>query len=140
MLSNTQRRKLSLDAIELFREHLFKRNKKLGNIISINLEFKDIDALGICDPHDTGIKPREFTILINRTLREEKDVISTVAHEMVHVWQYATGKLRNYESPVHRYDNELYDSDMAYSKMPWEKEARYLEKILYREWNAKTNK
>jgi len=134
-LSGAKRRKLSLNAVELFRQHLFKRNSRLGNNIDIDLRFLKLkDAWGICDAGDNRVKPREFTILISRDLEEEKDIITTVAHEMVHVWQYATGKLRDYEAPVHRYDNNLYDADMNYRDMPWEKEARKLEKTLYKLW------
>ena len=139
-LSSIQRRKLSLKAIDFFHGLLFKHNKKLGNLITINLRFQKIgDAWGICDNHDVGIKPREFTILINNELTDTKDVVTTVAHEMVHVWQYATGKLRDYRLPVHRYENFLYDADMAYRDMPWEIEARQLEKDLYKIWK-KNNK
>ena len=133
-LSNYQRRKLSLQAIELFRQHLFKKNKKLANLLDVNLKFSNIDAWGICDCHDIGIKPREFTIYIHRDLTDERNIITTVAHEMVHVWQYATGKLRDYEAPVHRYENYLYNADMSYRDMPWEIEARRLEKKLYNLW------
>jgi hypothetical protein len=133
-LSNYQRRKLSLQAIELFRQHLFKNKKKLASLLEINLKFSNIDAWGICDCHDVGIKPREFTIYIDRNLADERNIITTVAHEMVHVWQYATGKLRDYEAPVHRYENYLYDADMSYRDMPWEIEARQLEKKLYNLW------
>lgn len=134
-LTAAQRRKLSLEAIELFKQHLFKRNKRLSKLINIDLRFKDLrDAWGICDHDGNGIKPREFTVLIHRELHDEKSVITTVAHEMVHVWQYATGKLRDYEAPVHRYENHLYDADMSYRDMPWEIEARRLEKVLYRLW------
>ena len=135
MLTSVQKRKLALKAISFFRQHLFKNNSKLNNLILINLRFKKIDAWGICDHHDIGIKPREFTILINRDLKEIKDIITTVAHEMVHVWQYATGKLRDYQTaPLQRYENDLYDVYMSYRDKPWEIEARQLEKILYRLW------
>lgn len=126
---------MALKAITFFRQHLFKSNKRLDSVIVVNLRFQKIgDAWGICDHHDVGIKPREFTILINSGLTDVKDIITTVAHEMVHVWQYATGKLRDYEAPVHRYENYLYDADMLYRDMPWEIEARQLEKVLYKLW------
>jgi hemoglobin-like flavoprotein len=135
MLTSAQKRTLALKAIIFFRQYLFKRNKRLDGLITVNLRFQKIgDAWGICDHHDIGIKPREFTILINSELKEVKDIITTVAHEMVHVWQYATGKLRDYEAPVHRYENDLYDADMSYRDMPWEIEARQLEKVLYKLW------
>lgn len=134
-LSSAQRRKQSLKAIGMFTQYLFKRNKKLANLISIRIRFRKLyDAWGICDHHDVGIKPREFTIYINNALTDEKDIISTVAHEMVHVWQYSTGKLRDYHSPLHRFNDDIYDANMRYRDMPWEIEARKLEKVLYKHW------
>ena len=59
---------------------------------------------------------------------------------MVHVWQYATGKFRDYASPAHRYENFIYDADMSYKDMPWEIEARKLEKVLYKLWLDHNNK
>jgi hypothetical protein len=134
MTSNQKRRK-SLQAIKLFRNFLFENRKRLDRNLTIRLSFQNCeDAYGICDPHDVNKRPREFTIIINRNLIDEKLIISTVAHEMVHVWQYATGKLRNYESPVYKYEDEFYHADMRYRDMPWEIEARKLEKVLYRLW------
>lgn len=135
MLSTQQKRKLALQALPIFTDYLFKKNKKLSRLIFVKLKFVKLsDAWGICDVHDVGIKPREFTVYIHSGLDNEKDIITTVAHEMVHVWQYATGKLRDYEAPVHRYENYLYDANMSYRDMPWEIEARRLEKTLYRLW------
>jgi len=138
-LTNTQRRLMSHKAMALFRAHLFKRNKRLDSSITVEIKFVKLDdAWGVCDNHDVGIKPKEFTIYINRDLKLEKDVITTVAHEMVHVWQYATGKFRDYAGPAHRYEDYIYDANMAYRDMPWEIEARKFEKILYKLW-AKNN-
>jgi hypothetical protein len=135
-LTRYQRRRLSLKAIEVFRTHLFKINRNLGNSLKINLKFIKMDdhSWGICDTHDIGIKPKEYTLLINREIESEKDIITTIAHEMVHVWQYATGKFRDYAVPAHRYGNFVYDANMNYWDMPWEIEARKLEKQLYRYW------
>jgi hypothetical protein len=141
-LTSIQRRTMSLKAIGLFRHHLFKRNKKLNQVVDIHIRFVKLeeDEFGICDNHDVGIKSREFTIYINRDLTDIKDIITTVAHEMVHVWQYATGKFRDYASPSHRYENFIYNSDMSYKDMPWEIEARQLEKVLYKLWLDHNNK
>jgi len=140
-LSSKQRRKKSLNAIELFTQHLFVNNKRLSKTISIDIKFHKLggDTWGICDydEHYTN-RPKEFTIYIDRRLVSEKDVIMTVAHEMVHVWQYATGKFKDYAGPAHRYDDHIYDANMRYRDMPWEIEARRLERVLFKVW--KNNK
>ena len=140
IFSSTQRRKESLKAIELFTKHLFVKNKRLSKSLSIDIKFRKLeDAWGICDydEHYTN-RPKEFTIYIDRRLVSEKDVIMTVAHEMVHVWQYATGKFKDYAGPAHRYDDHIYDANMSYRDMPWEIEARRLERVLFKLW--KNNK
>ena len=140
IFSSTQRRKESLKAIELFTKHLFVKNKRLSKSLSIDIKFRKLeDAWGICDydEHYTN-RPKEFTIYIDRRLVSEKDVIMTVAHEMVHVWQYATGKFKDYAGPAHRYDDHIYDANISYRDMPWEIEARRLERVLFKLW--KNNK
>ena len=142
--SSAQRRKKSLKAIEIFTQHLFVNNKRLSKTISIDIKFHKLsgDTWGICDYEECDRRPKEFIIYIDRSLTDEKDVISTVAHEMVHVWQYATGKFKDYVGrPAHRYEDHIYDANMKYRDMPWEIEARRLEKVLYKAWvNNKYNK
>lgn len=140
--SSRQRRKQSLKAIELFTTYLFENNKRLSTTISIDIKFHKLDGdntWGICDYEECDGRPKEFTIYIDRSLTDEKDIISTVAHEMVHVWQYATGKFKDYVGrPAHRYEDHIYDANMSYRDMPWEIEARRLERVLYKVW--KNNK
>jgi hypothetical protein len=134
-LSSYQRRKKSLKAIDLFTQHLFENNKRLAKSLSIDIKFCKLeDAWGICDYTETTYKPRDFTLYINRQLTDERDIITTVAHEMAHVWQYATGKFKDYAGPAHRYEDHIYDANMRYRDMPWEIEARKLEKSLYKLW------
>lgn len=136
-LSTTERRKLSLKAIEVFKKYLFENNKRLSTTITIDIKFHKLggDTWGLCDYEEDSYRPKEFTIYIDRRLTNEKDIISTVAHEMVHVWQYSTGKFKDYVGkPAHRYEDHIYDANMKYRDMPWEIEARKLEKILYKHW------
>lgn len=140
-LTNDQRRAVCKKAQAFFQCYLFKKNPKLNQTVKVRVRFVKLeDAWGICDNHNVGIKPREFTIYINRDLHHMNDIITTVAHEMVHVWQYATGKFRDYIGPAHRYEDHVYDADMAYKDMPWEIEARILEKVLYKLWISNNNK
>jgi hypothetical protein len=134
-LSSYLRRKKSLQAIDLFTQHLFENNKRLAKSLSIDIKFRKLeDAWGICDYTETTHKPKDFTLYINCQLTDERDIITTVAHEMAHVWQYATGKFKDYAGPAHRYEDHIYDANMRYRDMPWEIEARKLEKSLYKLW------
>ena len=84
-LTNDQRRAVCKKAQAFFQCYLFKKNPKLNQTVKVRLRFVKLeDAWGICDNHNVGIKPREFTIYINRDLHHMNDIITTVAHEMVH--------------------------------------------------------
>ena len=41
---------------------------------------------------DNNIRPREFNIELDAGIRGD-NLVSTIIHEMVHVWQYARGRL-----------------------------------------------
>src|SRR5512139_363301 len=70
-------------------------------------------------------------------------MLSSLFHELIHVSQYASDRMS-----IYGFDNELrwwrsarsrqgriYDIDRtAYSRRPWEREARRMEKVLLREW------
>jgi len=82
---------------------------------------------------DDNVRPREFTITIEKGMGMRNTLI-TLAHEMVHVKQYATGELRDYMSSarVQRWRNVKRDwQDVEYWDLPWEIEAYGREKGLY---------
>lgn len=82
---------------------------------------------------DDNVRPREFTITIERGMSARNTLI-TLAHEMVHLKQYATGELRDYMScaRVHRWRDQKRDwGDVEYWDLPWEIEAYGRERGLY---------
>ena len=79
---------------------------------------------------------REFTIRIDVSLPPEQ-MIETVLHEMVHVWQYVTRRMvQNWVHEV-KFNKAVYSSDMPYDDRPWEIEAHRLEKQLKESWDGK---
>lgn len=96
--------------------------------ININTVRKLADKQGVYgDCMDEG--DREFTIRIDVSLPLDQ-MIATVLHEMVHVQQYITGKLKY--KWVHEvwWDKVVYDWDMKYDDRPWEIDAHAKEKQL----------
>ena len=82
---------------------------------------------------DDHVRPREFTITVNSKMGYST-MLTTLAHEMVHVKQYATGELRHMmRGPtLHRWNNQPYDTtDVEYWDLPWEIEAYGRERGLY---------
>jgi len=80
---------------------------------------------------------REFTIRIDVSLPLE-DMISTILHEMVHVWQYVSKRMIYKWVHEVRFQKAVYSWDMPYDDRPWEKEAHRLEKQLKEKWDGQT--
>lgn len=78
---------------------------------------------------------REFTIRIDVSLPLD-EMISTILHEMVHVWQYVSKRMvQNWVHEV-RFAKQVYSSDMPYDDRPWEIEAHRIEKELKEKWDG----
>jgi len=89
---------------------------------------------GYCCPNDFGECPREFEIEVNKAMRLRR-LLETIAHEMVHVKQFAKGEL--YESTrlgKHRWQGQWIDNDPEYWDRPWEIEAHGRECGLFVRW------
>ena len=78
---------------------------------------------------------REFTIRIDVSLPLD-EMISTILHEMVHVWQYVSRRMvQNWVHEV-KFNKAVYSSDMPYDDRPWEIEAHRMEKQLKELWDG----
>lgn len=80
------------EAVNFFADILFPRLKKN---IKIDFVCEKIDYKGLTEWLDCGKKPRHFRISINQKFKK-REILLIVAHEMVHVKQYATGELDGY--------------------------------------------
>ena len=116
---------------------------KMYNVaVNINLRtFGKDDSLGYAIPSDYADlhRPREFDVDINKQQKLRR-LLETVAHEMVHVKQFARGEL--YESVrrnKHRWQGKWLNSDPKYWDQPWEIEAHGREVGLFIQW-AEANK
>ena len=77
---------------------------------------------------------REYTIRIDTSLSIE-DITSTILHEMVHVHQYITGRLRSKWVHEVTFERVVYPIDMIYEERPWEIEAAELEERLMEKYS-----
>ena len=82
-------------------------------------------AYGYCHIVDDNLsRPREFMIELDASMKYSFDQILTwLAHEMVHLKQFVRGELCDYETGRVHYDDQ-----------PWEKEAYRLESKHYEEF------
>ena len=121
-------------AMNFFRAELFKRSPRMEHNLFIDIKLKSkLDADGWCYVEDDDARPREFMIVLNKDIKSI-ELLTTLAHEMVHVWQYASGKLRQYADGSYRYSKQKYEADTPYLRRPWEGEAYEKEQTLVNLW------
>lgn len=125
-------------ALRFYSERLM--SKRLSSNILIRLFYKKgllkdhlLEASCVWD--DDHVAPREFTLSVDADLSKRK-LLMSLAHEMVHVKQYATGQLKYYvRGPKCRWLGKPIDDEcIPYPDLPWEKEAWTVEHDLYQDF------
>ena len=92
-------RLLITEAIELFAFTLL--HPRTVEVLDIIVEMKDLGhADGYCGWEDSNINPRSFTIELDKKLAGS-ELIKTIAHEMVHLKQFAKGELKERFKPTY---------------------------------------
>ena len=119
-----RQRDLVASMAEFCIEKLMPRMQTLD--IEISLETLDGDY-GYCMSNTN----RDFFIEVDKTL-DLRTLLETVAHEMVHVKQYARGELfENIKLQKHRWQGLYLNKDPEYWDRPWEIEAHGRETGLF---------
>jgi len=128
-------RELADEIIWFCHEMLMPRNRTAY----INLELTKITEKGTLGYAYTGEDDRDFVIEIDHRLSRTKGVdkfIETVCHEMVHVWQMATKRLKDtsrgeykqlWKCKDGKYRNYI---NTTYDRQPWETQAYAMEGLL----------
>lgn len=105
--------------------------KKMYKHVFLEIVIKNnIKDLGNCciTFYNDWYKAREFEIEL-KTTRSRKKMLQTLAHEIVHLKQFAKGELN---SANDKWRGQSIDCDVvSYHDLPWEVEASSLEYILY---------
>jgi hypothetical protein len=128
-------RKEVRSAAEFFANMLM--STRLLDSIGIILKFTKVKGAKASVYQDPDI-PRNFCIEMDTGLTR-KLIIKSLAHEMVHVWQYASGKMKDYvrEPGKVRFGEKIYDYSIEseeYWFLPWEIEAYGMEVGLYQHY------
>lgn len=106
-----------------------KLGKDVHVILTQNKKFKDIDGRVYC------YDKREFEIEIDAKLTGDAALI-TLAHELVHVGQYATGRLKDVSRGA-RFEGKLYRDTLPYEDLAYETEAHEQESIVLKEFKKR---
>jgi hypothetical protein len=95
--------------------------------------YRDDNMLGCCYWRDRGRRPWKFDLAVDRNL-SRRSMLGTLAHEMAHIKQYATGQLRDdLRGNKTRWEGKHLES-LPYYEQPWEIEAHGLEVCLYQRY------
>jgi hypothetical protein len=109
------------------------------NIALIKDLFLNQGMYGDIEPLDVDARrPKQFKIRIDASMAM-RNMLTTVAHEMVHVKQYALEEMKGVSQrtsfiPMTKFKGELYYDHMNYWEQPWELEAHGWERGLFEMW------
>lgn len=123
-------------------QKLMPRIKNLDVVIKLK-DLTKSNAYGFClaieEDGKPADRPRLFELEVHKNMPLRK-VLETVAHEMVHVKQYARGELY-YSTRVakNRWQGKWVSNKLDYWDCPWEIEAHGRECGLFVQWAEKNN-
>jgi len=135
MVINGKLNKRQIHALEYYASNLFTPQLKKHIEITVKfVKFADYHhGLVTVDDYNVLGTPRSFVIEINKADNAETKLIS-LAHELVHVKQYARNEL-NEEMSYWR-GNYVNSDTIPYDQQPWEIEAESRGKELYAQFLA----
>ena len=123
------------NAVEFYGEVLLgKRMAKNVHVmvkLTKNLKKKE-QAYGFCHITDDSLsRPREFMIELDSSMKHSfGQILTWLAHEMVHLKQFVRKELWDYETGQVQWKSRTFNRT-RYDDQPWEKEAYRLEGELY---------
>jgi hypothetical protein len=118
-----------IDAAYFFAGKLI--HSKSLNLIGVNVELADIGSVKEFHGFTDQVGPYDYTIVLNRSLGK-KNLLTTLAHEMVHVKQMVKKELRHNKNGDLYWKKTLYENhENTLLDSPWELEAYDLEEQLY---------
>ena len=123
------------EAVSFYSEVLLGKRmaKHVDVLVKLTKDLKKKEkAYGFCHITDDSLcRPREFMIELDASMKYSFDQILTwLAHEMVHLKQFVRKELWDYESGRVQWKTRSY-GQVHYDDQPWEKEAYRLEGELY---------
>lgn len=117
---------------QLFSSRLFAQIKVRLVLVHNLTRMHEIEADTVWDDYHT--RPREFTIRLDSSMGTRRQLVA-LAHEIVHVHQFATGRLKDRQHTRVALWNwagkPFTKRDVDYWLLPWEIEAHGMQEGLY---------
>lgn len=131
-------KKYAESLIQFCGEHLmsYRLRSKLYIECKIQKGFTNKKGIaGECGWEDDNVRPKEFEIVVDQGLKL-RELLTTIAHEMVHVKQFARGEMRDLTvAQKTSWLGKHHDTDkLNYWDRPWEIEAHGRELGLFIRW------
>ena len=104
--------------------------------LEIEVNIKNLKSEGVAGWCYEGDGNRDFYIDVDKNLDDE-ELVETVCHEMVHVWQGATRKMKDLPFGRKMYMGKVYDDTTVYDDEPWQIEAYAMQGDLLEKFKEK---
>ena len=110
-------------------------NKLMPRMKTLNVDIKLTKLKGDANGYCLRDSPRDFSIEVDHT-QGLRTMLETIAHEMVHVKQYARSEMTDWiiEDKFYKWKGDFVPEATDYWDLPWEIEANGREVGLFVRW------
>jgi|SRR5210317_1267362 len=134
----TKKQRELVESMAIFCAYKLLR-EKLADTIELDIElnsklYKEDGNIGDVIWEDKNYRPKQFSMRLDNTVKMRR-ILETVAHEMVHLSQFATGRwVEMYKTKNTKWQGKILKKVPEYWDRPWEIEAHGREVGLFLQW------
>ena len=134
----TKKQRDLVESMAVFAAYKLMR-EKLADSIELDIElsrklYKEDGNIGDVIWEDKNHRPKQYSMRIDNSVKMRR-ILETVAHEMVHVSQFATGRwVEMYKTKSTKWEGKILKKVPEYWDRPWEIEAHGREVGLFLQW------
>ena len=134
----TKKQRELVESMAVFAGYKLMR-EKLADTIELDIEltrnlYKEDGNIGDVIWEDRNHRPKQYAMRIDNSVKMRR-ILETVAHEMVHVSQFATGRwVEMYKTKKTKWEGKILKKVPQYWDRPWEIEAHGREIGLFLQW------
>lgn len=132
------------DAVYFYLRKLLGKSMSQKITLDILIEkdlLKTYEMYAAISPLEAETRPKHYELEIDARLPKKQFLVS-LAHEMIHLKQFAKDQMKDLETKkMTRWLGEYYvEENLDYWSRPWEKEAHENELLLYKSYLTEKNK